>query len=93
MRNRTIQARISEDTDQEITFLKETLGLEKVTEIITLSIHRLALEHQQNQNKQSPFEVLEELGLIGCIKNADVSLSQNYKAILSKNFKAKHAHH
>ncbi|MEI6790178.1 MAG: hypothetical protein WCK42_03240 [Myxococcaceae bacterium] len=91
MRNRTIQARISEDTDHEIQFLKETLGIGRVTEIITLSIHRLALEHQQNKAKQSPFEALEELGLIGCIQNADPLLSQNYKSIISTNLKTKHA--
>ncbi len=91
MRNRTIQARISEDTDHEIAFLQDTLGIQRVTDIITLSIHRLALEHQQQKTKQSPFKALEELGLIGCIENADASLSQNYKSVLLKNLQAKHA--
>lgn len=90
MRNRTIQARVSEDTDQEIAFLQDALGIRRVTDIITLSIHRLALEHRQEKAKQSPFEALEELGLIGCIDNADASLSQNYKSVLSKGLKAKH---
>lgn len=91
MRNRTIQARVSEDTDQEILFLQDALGIKHVTDIITLSIHRLALEHKQEKAKQSPFEALEELGLIGCIKNANPSLSKNYKSVLSKSLKAKHA--
>jgi len=91
MRNRSIQARISEDTDQEIAFLQNVLGIERVTDIITLSIHRLAEEHQQKKAKQSPFEALEELGLIGRIENADPSLSQNYKSVLTNRLKIKHA--
>lgn len=93
MRNRTIQARISETTEREIEYLKDTLGIDQVTPIITLSIHRLALEHQQQKSKQTPFEAMEELGLIGCIDSADPALSQNYKSVLSKNLKAKHATH
>lgn len=93
MRNRTIQARISENTDREILFLKETLGINQVTEIITLSIHALAQEYRQQKSKQTPFEALEELGLLGCIENADPSLSENYKSVFSKNLKAKHATH
>lgn len=91
MRDRTIQARISKDTDREIVFLKEILGIQRVTEIITLSIHRLALEYQQNQARQSPFEVLEELGVIGSVENADPFLSQNYKSVIRQNLKVKHA--
>ncbi|MEI6806817.1 MAG: hypothetical protein WCK49_09990 [Myxococcaceae bacterium] len=93
MRNKTIQARISETTDKEITFLKETLGVNQITEIITLSIHALAQEYRQEKSRQTPFEAIEELGLIGSIEQADPSLSENYKSILSKNFKAKHATH
>ena len=93
MRNRTIQARISETTDQEIEFLKGTLGIDQVTQIITLSIHRLALEHQQQKSKQTPFEAMEELGLIACIDHADPSLSQNYKSVLIEGLKAKHVTH
>ena len=93
MRNRTIQARISDSTDREIEFLKEALGVRQVTEVITLSIHRMALEQKKAKSKQTPFEAMEELGLIGCIEDSDPSLSQNYKSILLESLKAKHASH
>lgn len=91
MASRTIQARISDDTSREIMLLKNALGIEQVTEVIKLAIHRFAQEYLRQKSQQTPFEAMEELHLIGSIKDANPILSQDYKTILSESFRSKHA--
>jgi hypothetical protein len=40
--------------------------------------------------KQSPFEIFQELGLVGCIKDADPHLSRNYKSLVHQEIEDRH---
>lgn len=53
------------------------------------SNHRDTQDYLQNKIKHSVFDALRKLRVIGCIQDADPSLSQNYKSIVLKKLKAK----
>ena len=40
--------------------------------------------------KQSSFEIFQELGLVGCIKDADPHLSRNYKPLIHQEIEDRH---
>ncbi|KPQ33028.1 MAG: hypothetical protein HLUCCA11_19910 [Phormidesmis priestleyi Ana] len=50
-----------------------------------------APSHQVLQeSKHSPFEIFQELGLVGCIKDADPHLSRNYKSLVHQEMEDRH---
>ncbi len=83
-----IHARISEETQSEIALLKRELKLSHVSSVITFAIHKLAQE-TSNTNTISPFDMIEEMGLIGSIEEAP-NLSRDYKKQLSSSLRSKH---
>ena len=44
------------------------------------------------ESKQSSFEIFQELGLVGCIKDADPHLSRNYKSLVRQEIEDRHNH-
>ena len=51
----------------------------------------LASDQQIAQaSKQSSFEIFQELGLVGCIKEADPHLSRNYKSLVHQEMEDRH---
>lgn len=89
MGKRIITARIDEEVGFEIEFLKHRLGWQSTTHVLTEAVHNLYNSVKQQEAKKSPFELLEELNLIGCFEGEN-TLSQNYKNELSKSLSKKH---
>ena len=52
MKHALIQARVSKETLSEIEYLKNSLGLSKVTEIVTYALHFLAKEQRTHVAKK-----------------------------------------
>lgn len=89
MTKKIITARIDEEVGHQIDFLKSYLGKQNTTYILTEAIKNLYLRLKEEEAKQSPFELLEKLNLIGCFEG-EQSLSQNYKSELTKSLSQKH---
>ena len=43
-----------------------------------------------NGSKQSSYEIFQDLGLVGCIKDADPQLSRNYKSLVHEEIENRH---
>ena len=89
MKNRTIQARIEDKAYEELEFLKKDLGMKETTQVISFALHHLFTERKKTRENKSPFEAMEELGLIGSFSGAP-DLSENYKEVLINSLKKKH---
>ncbi|MEI6789950.1 MAG: hypothetical protein WCK42_02080 [Myxococcaceae bacterium] len=97
MKNHVVHARIDQDTFGEIQSLKETLGLSKTTEVISLALHRLFAENKKINTQKSPFELMEEAGLIGCIDSKFIdssrdSIKQNMLSAVEEKIKSRGNH-
>lgn len=89
MKTKLVTARFDEDVFTEIAFLRNKLQARTTTEVITEAIHFLYNDMIQKEKKKSPFELLEELGLIGCMDDKP-NLSSDYKKNLSTSLEKKH---
>ena len=89
MRKRIITARIDAQIEFKIEFLKCHLGEKSTTTILTEAVHNLFNVVKEREKKQTPFEILEELNLIGCFEGEE-SLSQIYKDEISKSLNKKY---
>ncbi len=90
MKAATIHARVPDEALQEIEFLKADLGLKNTTDVVLFALHQVASERMQNRPQKSPIELMEDLGLVGCIKDAPANLSQDYKAVFLEGIRKKH---
>ena len=90
MKKRTIQARIEDKTHEELEYLKKDLGMPETTQVLSFALHYLFRERKKKRSKNSPFEFMEELGLIGSIQSR-VDLSDNYKEAIGKSLRKKHS--
>jgi hypothetical protein len=84
-----IHARISETTRKEIEFLKVELGLEQTTAVIEFALHHIVSEYKKKIKRQSPFDILFGMDLIGS-NDMDPDLSENYKKAIKKGLIKKH---
>ncbi|MEI6805188.1 MAG: hypothetical protein WCK49_01610 [Myxococcaceae bacterium] len=78
MKNHVIHARVDQNTFGEIQSLKEALGLTKTTEVISFALHKLFAEQKKVHAQKSPFELMEQAGLIGCIDDNSLSSSRDF---------------
>ncbi len=53
-----------------------------LSELVSRNISTLIDEHYQQLQSQSPLQIFEELGLVGCI-NEEPNFSSNYKVVVS----------
>ncbi len=88
MTKRIITARVDAEVEMEIEFLKRHFIEKNTTTILIKAIHNLFNEIRQQKTKLSPFEILEELNLIGCFEGEKL-LSQNYKDKFSRSLNKK----
>lgn len=89
MKVKSISARISEKAAKELDFLIEELNLSK-TAIFEMVIKKLYAEEQKKKAQLSPFDIFEELDLIGCLES-DPNLSENYKSEITDSLIKKHS--
>lgn len=88
MSKRVITTQIDGEMEFQIEFLKRHLGAKNTTQVLSEAVQHLYNSIKQQKAKRSPFELLEELNLIGCFEG-EKSLSQNYKKELSKSLNSK----
>jgi len=88
MKKKSISARIGKETVQEIDSLVEELDLNQ-TDLLVYAISLLYKSVQKQKEESSPFDLLEDLGLIGCFEG-DPHLSKNYKSEISDILTEKH---
>ncbi|MEO1402359.1 MAG: CopG family transcriptional regulator [Cyanobacteria bacterium J06635_1] len=81
-----IATEFDEDHAGKLTYIQQQTN-QDITDILNQAID---LYYQQFQPpEQSPLEIFQEAGLVGCI-DADPDLSSNYKTILRDQMKEKH---
>lgn len=90
MRTKVITARIDDQASFQIEFLKRHLHLPHTTQVLLRAISSLYGAVKEKEAQKTPFELLEELELIGCLEG-EKDLSQNYKKVLSESLQAKHS--
>ena len=89
MKLKSISARIKDETAQKIDFLQKDLNLTQ-TDVIVKAVEVLYVDVQKQKEKPSPFDVFEDLGLIGCFEG-DSDLSENYKSEIQGYLDKKHS--
>lgn len=89
MKTKLITARVDQNVCDQIAYLKKELGERTTTNIVTEAVKCLydSVKHQESQ--KSPFEMLEELDLIGCF-DGEPTLSTDYKKALSDSLEQKY---
>ena len=80
--------RLDEHVRDELDFIKGALQTNQ-TEAIVEAIHAYYQILRQKKPTKSQFDVLTEIGFIGCFKG-NRHLSTNYKEVLEKGWKKKH---
>lgn len=89
MKAKTVTARIDEQMDFQIEYLKRHLKVQSTTQILTKAVSTLYSSVREEEIQKSPFELFEEFHMIGCFEGEE-DLSQNYKKKLSTSLKEKH---
>lgn len=89
MKGKVITAREGEEVDFQIQYLKAQLATSSTTKVLTEAIHQLYKSFKDKEAQKSPFEMLEELNLIGCIEG-NKNLSREYKKELYQSLSKKH---
>lgn len=89
MKTKTITARMDEQVIFQIEYLKDQLGASSTTRVLTEAVHLLYSSVKDKKVQKSPFELLEELNLIGCCEG-EKNLSRDYKKELNQTFAKKH---
>jgi len=89
MKTKMISARVDKELELQIEYLKSSLGVQTMTQVLTEAIHHLYYDSKAKAVRKTPFELLEELQLIGCLED-EKSLSTDYKAELSASLYKKH---
>ena len=90
MKRKVITARIDEQVFFQIEYLKRHLGDTNTTHILKEAVRHLYNDVKEQEAQKSPFELLEELNLIGCFEGEE-DLSINYKNVLSQSLTKKHS--
>lgn len=77
-----INARLDEQTANDLQYLREVMGGKSITDVLKVSLQQLAEDYRARAEAKHQREVLKESGLIGCIKDGPGDLSVNYKEYL-----------
>jgi len=69
---------LEDEQIRKLQYIQEQTNLD-LSELVSRNISALIDEHYQQLQPQSPLQIFEELGLVGCI-NEEPNFSSNYKA-------------
>lgn len=89
MKTKIVTARINEQIGFEIEYLKRHLNVQSTTQVITEAVTNLYTYVKEKKSQKTPFELLEELHLIGCFEG-EKGLSQTYKEEISNSLSKKY---
>ncbi len=89
MKTKLITARMDEQEIFQIEYLKKHLRSESTTQVLRNALNCLYQDVKQKEVKKTPFELLEELHLIGSFEG-EKELSIDYKKKISKYVEQKH---
>lgn len=89
MKTKVITARLNEQAGLKMEYLKRHLGTQSTTQILMKAVDTLYNTVKEKETQKSPYELLEELNLLGCFEG-EANLSQAYKSVLSESLKKKH---
>jgi hypothetical protein len=78
MTDMRINARLDEETSNDLLFLRQELGETSVTDVLKYSLKRTAQELRDKLRAKSQKQIWLTSGFIGCIDGAE-DLSSNYK--------------
>lgn len=82
MNETRINARLDEEASKDLSFLREELGDYSVTDIVKLSIHKVAQELRDKSKATQQNKIWLESGFVGGF-DAPEDLSENYKKYLA----------
>jgi hypothetical protein len=91
MKPRVITARLSQELNREIEFLKSSHNLTNTTSVIVQAIHLMYTATKKEQSAKSSLKLFEESGLLGCIEGAS-DLSTNYKEMITQGIQQNSDH-
>jgi hypothetical protein len=75
-----ISLNLKDEQIRKLQYIQEQTNLD-LSELVSRNISALIDEHYQQLQPQSPLQIFEELGLVGCI-NAEPNFSSNYKTVV-----------
>lgn len=79
-----INARLDEQTANDLQFLREMLGNKSITEVLKYSLQQAAQDLRDSMRAKRQKQLWKDSGLIGCIENAPEDLSVNYKQYVAE---------
>ncbi len=82
----TLTVRLKPGLESQIDLVAERQGLSK-SEWVRRLIEK-QLEEELNQSQKTPYELAQELGLIGCIKEGPEDLAANVRKYLMEKLHA-----
>lgn len=83
MKGKTITVRIGAKSLFQIEYLKRHLKEASTTQVIVKALSDLYETVKEEERRKSAFDLMDELGLIGCF-DGEPGLSQNYKKGLNR---------
>ena len=90
MTDMRINARLDEETSNDLLFLRQELGDTSVTDVLKYSIKRAAQELRDRLRARGQKQIWLNSGFIGCIDEAE-DLSSNYKHYAGQAIDEKHS--
>ena len=84
-----INARLDEETSNDLLFLRQELGETSVTDVLKYSLKRTAQELRDRLRAKSQKQIWLRSGFIGCINGAE-DLSSNYKHYVAETVDEKY---
>lgn len=79
-----INARLDEQTANDLQYLRDVMGGKSITEVLKESLQQLAEDYRVRARAKYQRKLLEESGLIGCIQDGPGDLSVNYKKYVAE---------
>lgn len=88
-----INARLDEQTSEDLQFLRDVLGAKSITEVLKYSLQQVAQDFRDKARAKRQKQLWKESGLIGCIEDGPEDLSVNYKKYLTEYLDEKYPEH
>lgn len=88
-----INARLDEQTMQDLQFLRDTLGLKSITDVLKYSLQQVAQDFREKARARRQRQLWLDSGLIGSVNHTPADLSANYKQYLTESLDEKYSQH
>ncbi len=88
-----INARLDEQTSDDLQFLREMLGDKSITEVLKYALQQVAQDLRDKMRAKRQKQLWKDSGLIGCIDHAPSDLSVHYKKYVTEYLDEKYPQH